>query len=552
VKTAKPRLVALSAGMLGLFASACGCAHENSATTTTPNADALRGDRRVAELLVGCLQSEFYDRDLSDPVPLLLEKLERARPDPLKRAKEELGLLGTKVFPALANAFHSDYSDPMRSAFLENVIDALAFNATDESHELLLEALQHPQESARSKALDGLQRHPHAQDFDLLVERLSIESREMRRQSVAVLYACDHARAEDFFLDALARGEERDLWLAAAPELSSCRVEAVARCAALFPSLGENLAPYVAAGAARHGEASALAFLRAEVRTNDVQRRLTAVNALQRAGMVDELGAILLDEALPEIRAIAVSAIGAAEPTEQRRDWLRAVLSDPSEVVQGAALTALCAQNDPEGLARALAQLDGHPGLLQAALLALRAPIRADLALAQNAYERLLQRHALEEHRPLSQRAATFKAFGQMPLRAAAELLHGLGVAAGDELIESLRAHDWLMIQASNTDLAGRGYLVEALRQERDPLRRIDLIDAIGSSRDDLARTSLLALVEQEAQSPLERLFAANALIRVGPSWEVAPRLKRVAFAMSSPAESEARTALQCLLWYWY
>jgi len=51
---------------------------------------------------------------------------------------------------------------------------------------------------------------------------------------------------------------------------------------------------------------------------------------------------------------------------------------------------------------------------------------------------------------------------------------------------------------------------------------------------------------------PLERLFAANALIRVGPSWEVAPRLKRVAYAMVEPEELDARAALQCLLWTWY
>jgi hypothetical protein len=130
--------------------------------------------------------------------------------------------------------------------------------------------------------------------------------------------------------------------------------------------------------------------------------------------------------------------------------------------------------------------------------------------------------------------------------------LHRVGVEAGEEHLESLRAHDWLMIQAANTDVAGRRFLADALPLETDPLRRLDLIDAVGSARDELARTVLLELVEQGSRSPYERLFAASCVIKVGPSWEVAPRLKRVAFSMQGPGESDARVGLQCLLWQWY
>ena len=161
-------------------------------------------------------------------------------------------------------------------------------------------------------------------------------------------------------------------------------------------------------------------------------------------------------------------------------------------------------------------------------------------------------RHALEEHRPIQQRTATFKAIGQMPRREAAEFLHRVGVDAAAEKLESLRAHDWLMIQASNTGVEGRSYLAEALRSETDALRRIDLLDALGSARDDLARATLVEIVERSAHAPLERLFAASALIRVGPSWEVAPRLKRVAFALQGPENTDARAGLQCLLWQWF
>jgi len=46
-----------------------------------------------------------------------------------------------------------------------------------------------------------------------------------------------------------------------------------------------------------------------------------------------------------------------------------------------------------------------------------------------------------------------------------------------------------------------------------------------------------------------ELLFAASRLIRVGPSWKVAPVLKRATYEVEDVG---VRGALQCLLWYWY
>lgn len=535
----------------------CGPANEGASAEASgfapPAASPEREDRRLAGLLGGCAQGGFYDRDLSDLVLVLLEKLERARPDPLKRAKEELGQLGPRAFPGLAGLFHGCYADQMRSALFENVVDALAFNASDASHALLLEALQHPQESVRTKAMDGLARHARPEDFELVAGRLALESRELRQQSVAVLFQADRARAEALFLDFLARGAERDLWVFAAPRLAeTTSAESARRCAELFPGVDALLAPHLAAAAARGGYAAGLEFLRAELKAEEEQRRLGAISALQRAGMVDELGPVLLADPSREARAIAAAALGEAASSGARRGWLRAALGDADPVVQSTALIGLCSQDDEEGLARALAALAGDPTVLQPALQALRAPLRRDPDLAQRAFERLLERHVLEEHRPIQQRMATFKAIGQMPLGEAAEFMHRLGTEAGDERIESLRAHDWLMIQAANTDVAGRRALAQALQAEGDPLRRLDLIDAVGSARDELARDALLEFVEHGARSPFERLFAASCLVKVGPSWEVAPRLKRVAFSMQGPAESEARVGLQCLLWQWY
>lgn len=537
--------------LLSLLAAACGGAREPEAD---PALDPLREERRIVELLEPCPQGQFYDRDLSDFAPVLLEKLARGRPDPLKRAKEELGALGEAVFPLLANRFHADFADPMRSAFLENSVDALAFNPTDQAHALALEALTHPQESVRSKALDALTRWPRPGDFDVLAGRLAIETKELRRKSVGALFAGDPERAEDLFLDHFERDAERDLWVTAAPHLAECRsFEAAQRCSALLASADPLLAVYLAAGAARHGDDLALAHLRVELAHEDSQRRLNAFTAILRAGIVAQFEDGLLEDPASEMRAMAASAfarLGAPGPA--RRAALLGALADPAEAVRAEALKTLCTLGDEEGLARALAALDGDPVALQAALQALRAPLVHDATLAKTAFARLLERHALEEHRPLQQRTSTLKAMAQLPLAEAADFLYRAGVAAGDEHLESLRANDWLMIQAANTGLEGRTHLAELLRAERDPLRRIDLIDAIGSIRDELARATLLACVEDTSAAPLERLFAAQGAIRVGPSWEVAPRLKRACFTLTAPEELEARSALQCLLWCWY
>ncbi len=552
---ARARLAPLRAGLALCTALVlCACAREQSrrAAPADPT-EALRADRRIAELLAGCEQGSFYDRDLSDLVPVLLQRLERGPPDALKRAKEELGQLGDQAFPALSNTFHVYYSDQVHSGHLENLVDALAFNAAAPAHDLLLESLRHPQESVRSKALDGLARLAHPTDFDFLVERLAIETREIRRQSVAAIFTSDRTRAELLFLDFLERGVERDIWLSAAPLLAATESsESAQRCNQLFGGLDLLLAAHLAAAAARHGHTEGREHLRAELRAPDASRRMTAASALSIAGLVDELGPALLEDTSVEVRSIAAAAFRTAELTPERRAWLRTALNDESQQVQGEALAALCEHGDEEAHARALAQLDGPSAPLQSALLALRSSLQRDPELARTALERLLQRHALEEHRPLQQRTATFKALGQMPRREAAEFLHRLGVEAGEERLESLRAHDWLMIQAANTGLEGRGYLAEALQTETDALRRIDLIDALGTARDELARTVLMRVVEFEAQTPFERLLAARTLIRVGPSWEIAPRLKRVAFAMQSAQDVEARAALQCLLWQWY
>lgn len=541
-------LLALGAG--GLLAG-CG----SDAPVAPPGAaELLATDSRVQDLLVPCSESGFYDRDLSDMGTVLTGKLELSRPDALKRAKEELGQLGEQAYPSLERFFRRNYGDRMRTPLLENAIDAMAFNRTEASHRLLLEAAQHPQESVRRKAYESLGQHRRPADFDFVAERLAIEPPDTRRQLVPILFALDPVRAGRLALDWIERGEEPELLSIVAPLLAATRDPEVAtRCAELFGRVDLPASTQLAAAGARTGDEAALAHLHGELRQEGPQRRLTAVHAASLAGLVDLLEYSVLEEEVASTRAIAVATVGQlASPTETHLSWLRSALGDPSPVVQGEALTALCAHGDAEGLARAIAQLREEGPRLTQALAALRLPMRTDPELARSALAVLVERDELEAHRPLLKRTATLKALGQVPLPEAAERLHRIGSESADERIEGLRAHDWIMIQAANTGVPGRSRLREILATETDPLLRLDLIDALASQRDDLARETLLPLLEDSSREPLERLFAGSCAMRCGPSWDVAPRAKRVVYALQDPAEFRVRQALQCLLWFWY
>src|SRR5262245_31111240 len=83
------------------------------APAPAPPADPRLSDVRLAELLEPCVQGGFYDKSLSDVVPILIEKLQRGGGEPLKRAKEELGAAGEEGGRALARLFDQYFSDPM-------------------------------------------------------------------------------------------------------------------------------------------------------------------------------------------------------------------------------------------------------------------------------------------------------------------------------------------------------------------------------------------------------------------------------------------------------
>jgi hypothetical protein len=326
--------------------------------------------------------------------------------------------------------------------------------------------------------------------------------------------------------------------------------ETVATCRELVEQEPVAARAWLAAAAAVRGDATALEVLRAELREDDVARRTTAVKALLAVELPRELAPVLLDDPDPSLRALAAAGIASLAPDEETHEWLSRGLDDPSDPVRVACIGALLDRGDAAATDRVLFLLDAQQPLFQLAFDLLRRtpenPLPADLA--RRAFERLVARDAAESHLPVASRQPLYQAIGVLPLADAARWLRERGLAL-DEPLGGLRAHRWMTMQASNGGPAGRAWLAAELAGERDPLRRIDLLWAVSTHSDDLARETLLARVEDPDVDPYELLFVADRLANVGPPSLVAPLLKRVTLRVQ---QDDVRAALQCLLWRWY
>ena len=189
------RLFAPSLPLLFAAVTLVSCGSEEIAE---PAADPLRSDKRIAPLLVLGKQHGFYDRFVDDMIPVLVEKLKTSGGDPLKRAKEELGDLGEPAAVELRRLFEESFSDAFLSAYLENALDAVGRNPTDEAHALLLRALDHPMESVRNRAMLAIvAHHARPEDFDLLAFRFQSEAEppELRKLYLRAMFLADPARA---------------------------------------------------------------------------------------------------------------------------------------------------------------------------------------------------------------------------------------------------------------------------------------------------------------------------------------------------------------------
>ena len=528
-------------------------------------AETLRADSRIQAVLRCGVRDSFYERNLSDPVPVLIDKLGTGQNEPMRRAREELGALGARAVPALRREVEAAMRDAAKIGPLQNLLGALSLNDDPSAAEPLMQAIGHPQSTIRLAALRGLAAKESLppETFERLQWSATAEVGRAQVHAAEALLVAEPVAAAYQFVDFLERDYARDAWPVALLHLAAVDEEdLVPRLDDLARELPQQHGVYLIAGRVRRDAPGARENLAEALSSADPAVRDAALTASLAAGLVDVVAVVAREDPFPGRRLAAVAGLGtlltdprAAGLRELTDDsarelaeaTLRGALDDADRSVRDEALAWGVRLGEPEAVERALGLLDGSQRDLQLVARALQEAMRDDPALADRAYERLARRLEAEAGLPLAKRLPVLQVLALVPKPEAARDLILLGREASEPL-ETISAHERLAIEASNTGPQGRAWIVEALETERDPIRRIDLLWAIGSPRDDFARETLEVHVEREEIEPLERLYAAWLLAQAGPLERAAPRLKRVAVRM----EGEARLGMNRLLWFWY
>jgi hypothetical protein len=541
-----PALLALVA----LLAPACERDASSEPRDPPPAAADLARDPRIDYLLVPGARTDHYDVDTSDPLAILEENLLHGQRDPLRRAREELAEHGEAGLRVVRRVIETYFDHPEAYAHLRNAMDVVLRSDLPQARELSLLVLRHPADDLKKIAVEGLQRHGEPRDYDAVRALFDTISPEFRSVVANALWDIDRMRGGAQYLDWIEAGEHPGGWEDFAARLAEAEdPRLVARLAALWPRLPPRDQALCAAPCARAGDDAALQFLRGELESPEAWRAEIAVIALSKSGLEDELDRVARAHPGTRARMLAINALAAPAAAARHVDALRAGLTAEDETVANACLVALAAIGDSAAIDRALEALHaGDPVAAAKAMEALRPRLQADPALARRVLDALVTRHDPESGRPLDEQVQLLRSIGQVPLREAAELLYGLSETARGE-IQGLRASHWLLQQVGNVGEPGQRLLAERLAGERDPLRRIDLIEGLALRGGPLALETLLRLAESDGVEPYELLYVADRLTRLGTVEEVAPVLKRAVLRVQQP---DVRVALQSLLWTHY
>ncbi len=541
-----PRVLGLS--LCGaLFLGACGA--------DKAPLDPLLSDDRIAPLLAPCARAGPFTADTSHMLPLLVAKLESGQRDVLHRAKEELAELDEVAIPALGALLDRHLTEAYMAGLNQNILEVAVMMEGDAGRPLFVKALDHPQEILRTTAVRGLARHGRPADFDLLLPWIDLAPHLESAAEVALaLHGVDRERFQQLVAEWLRDPERAPLLRFVAPfapEVTDGYLAAEYLAAA--HNLDPILAVWFTTPAAGLGQGDAQQLLRKALQAPEDELRLAAVRALGALAaplveLAPELVKILQADPSVTLRSAAVGALGSWPPAEQVNGWLALGLSDGAEEVRKLAHKLLLERRHPRARAEALALFSGGRRELALAAELTRDAFREDAESAAEARSILSRRLTELAGRPLSERAILLQVLGQIPGGDSARLLLAEAQTATGEL-RGLSAHRWCVLQASNGGREAQALLAERLAEETDSLRRVDLIWALAFQRTDLAREALRDEGLRPERPELERLFAAERLIMLGPSASVAPLLKRLP---QSFHDGRARRALQCLLWRWY
>jgi hypothetical protein len=512
-------------------------------------------DPRIRDLPFDCHQIDPYARDTADVLSILSDKLDHGDADVMGRACEELGALGDVALPLLRRRLAADMNDPQRVYVLHNTLRALSHNPSDGATDALVLALTHPTQPIRSQVLGILARRTLPErHFGTLLDSAFFEPGSSQTNALLALFACDPVRAAGHVLDWYAEGralaEPRTLGVQFA-RLADPEVLTRLRTA----TLPAELAPFVDAALRAAGDEEAEVRTALRLFEGDPLVRAATLEALIAVRAFDLVDGVAASDPAHEMRALAcrelAKFLGDPDPStaELVRERLLAALDDGAEDVRLVALRALVEAREPAALDRAIDLVRGTRRDMEQVLLPLHTAMSADPELAERVRTVIAAELANAESRDPARDLHLLQALGLCPGRDSANTLidQALGAPAG-MLLEGIRAHRYLAIQCANTGAEGRAALAERLALETEPVRRLDLVWAIGAQRDDLARNFLTDLVENDAIDPWERVFALELLCKIGPTERIAPIAKAAARRLSGGP----RRAAECLLYHWY
>ncbi len=540
--------VAIALVAFGLL-RVCGRDSGETSGATPPVEPEIRRDDRIAYLLPPCAHPEPFLADTSDMIAVLVSKLGKGQLDPLRQAKSELARMGPEVLPELRRFFERAYVDPLSAPLVINAIGVAGLMESDDGREILLDGLQHPQETVRLAAVRGLGPHVRAHDYDRLMPLMPITGSHFGLAIAQLAAVADRERFEAELLEWLAAGKYPSLWEELFPLIADTeRPSTLKRMSELVG--GSEGVPRLTmlAALARSGDADASAQVDQMLAGAEGFSRLMIVRALHGAKLTGRIARRVVDDPDVAVREFVARALAGEPPTPERLALLRVASGDSERTVRLTALTALVADGDEAAVNEALELLRGDKSDLEDALTVLRGGFQKIPDLAERALSVLLRLRSGDLQPVRVDRFALDRALGHIPLRAAAEELYRAALAAEGE-IQGIRAHRWYLQQLGNVGEAGRQVARERWESESDPLRRMDLVTA--SSYDDTpaARDLLVRVIDSERSTPEEVLYAARLLVKIGPATTTAPYLKRATLKVP---DARIRTALHCLLWEWY
>ncbi len=509
-----------------------------------------RSDSRLRVALAAQQSPGHFDADTSDMLPVMVEKLASGGRDVQNHYRGELAKAGPRSVRLLDDFIHRHSGSRTGALMIGNALGVLGLSDQPAAVGVVRKLLGHPTESVRSAAIRAMLKQAKPEDYDDLRSMLPTVGGELRRVLVQAMGKADALRLAEDLNDWIRESGE--------PALSVLAARAVAAAGAggslsidlldLNSSSDPNLRPFLIASIAAHGDLSARAALLSELTDEDLLVRTRALEAAAMAGLEGLLLEMVNADSSESLRVLAAEAVARLLPDSAARSALRQGCRDDEALVRQACLRGLLLAADPEGVEIFINSLRSDVSELGPSFRAVRGAWAKNEGLADRAAGALISELQVMKLRPMAELEPWLQSLGQVPSELGAAWLIKLAEGATGEL-HNMPARQWIAMQLSNGGHFGRAALSLAFEEE-DLLRdRMDYLWAASLSAEQDTRDFLMRLVIDDSSYDHERLFAAERLVKLGPTKVVAPLLKRACLRVE---DKQVRPAFQALLWTWY